>query len=79
MDSDLEPTIDNGKDNGHTPSTAFLPLNHDQRRNTNSSVPVGLDNLANLMEQQIELLRRIDQRQAAAGDLFLLVSSLAIH
>jgi hypothetical protein len=51
----------------------------DQGRNTNLSVPVGLDNLANLMEQQIELLRRIDQRQAAAGDLFLPVSSLAIH
>ncbi|KAJ7871574.1 hypothetical protein B0H13DRAFT_2060182 [Mycena leptocephala] len=50
MDSDLEPATDNG----HTPSTAFLPLNHDQRRNTNSSIP------------QIELLRRIDQRQAAA-------------
>ncbi|KAJ7866338.1 hypothetical protein B0H13DRAFT_2352544 [Mycena leptocephala] len=62
MDSDLEPVTDNG----HTPSTAFLPLNHDQRCNTNSSVPVGLDNLANLMEQQVELLRRIDQRQAAA-------------
>ncbi|KAJ7450247.1 hypothetical protein B0H11DRAFT_2077438 [Mycena galericulata] len=27
---------------------------------------LGLDNLAGLMEQQLELLRRIDQRQAAA-------------
>ncbi|KAJ7487202.1 hypothetical protein B0H11DRAFT_2230523 [Mycena galericulata] len=29
---------------------------------------LGLDNLAGLMEQQLELLRRIDQRQAAAGN-----------